>query len=37
MASFKSFEEMEVWKKSRQLTKKVYDLTGVGVFARDYV
>jgi len=36
MASFKSFEEMEVWKKSRQLTKQVYDLTGVGIFARDY-
>ena len=36
MASFKSFEEMEVWKKSRQLTKQVYDLTGIGVFARDY-
>lgn len=36
MASFKTFEEMEVWKKSRQLTKQVYDLTGVGSFARDY-
>jgi four helix bundle protein len=36
MASFKSFEDMEAWKKSRKLTKQVYDLTGVGVFARDF-
>lgn len=36
MASFKSFEEIEAWKKSRQLTKQVYDLTSVGVFARDF-
>lgn len=36
MASFKNFEEMEVWTKSRQLTRQVYDLTSVGVFARDY-
>lgn len=36
MASFKCFEEMEVWRKSRQLTKQVYDLTGAGIFARDY-
>lgn len=36
MASFKTFEQIEAWKKSRQLTKQVYDLTGVGIFARDY-
>lgn len=36
MASFKSFEEIEAWKKSRKLTKQIYDLTGVGVFARDF-
>lgn len=27
---------MEAWKKSRKLTKQVYDLTGVGLFARDF-
>ena len=36
MASFRSFEEMEAWKKSRKLTRQVYDLTGVGVFAKDF-
>ena len=36
MASFKSFEEIEAWKKSRKLTKQVYDLSGVGLFARDF-
>ena len=36
MASFKSFEDIEAWKKSRRLTKQVYDLTGLGVFAKDF-
>jgi four helix bundle protein len=36
MASFKSFEEIEAWKKSRKLTKQIYDLTGIGGFARDF-
>src|ERR1700704_5723893 len=36
MASFKSFEEIEIWKKARKLIKQVYVLSGVGVFARDF-
>src|SRR2546422_2621807 len=36
MAGFKSFEGIEAWKRARQLTKQVYDLTGVGAFARDF-
>src|SRR6267142_2803435 len=36
MASFKSFEEIEAWKKSRELTKQIYKLTGVGAFAKDF-
>lgn len=36
MASFKSFEEIEVWQKARGLANKVYDLTLEGSFAKDY-
>lgn len=36
MASFKSFEEIEAWKRSRRLTKQIYDLTGVDFFAKDF-
>jgi hypothetical protein len=34
MASFKNFEEIEAWKRSRKLTKQIYDLTGIGGFAK---
>lgn len=36
MASFKTFEEIEAWQKSRELTKQVYKITAEGTFARDY-
>ena len=36
MASFKTFEEIEAWQKSRELTKQVYRITAEGIFARDY-
>ena len=36
MATFKRFEEIDAWKKSRELTKRVYALSRVGAFARDF-
>jgi four helix bundle protein len=37
MASFKEFEEMEIWQKARHLAREVYRVTGNGAFARDFV
>ena len=36
MACFKTFEEIDAWQKSRELTKQVYRITAEGIFARDY-
>jgi four helix bundle protein len=36
MASIERFEDIEAWKKARQLTKSVYDLSNEGQFARDF-
>jgi len=36
MASFKSFEEIEVWQKARVLANRIYELTLEGSFAKDY-
>jgi four helix bundle protein len=36
MATFKTFEQIDGWQKSRELTKQVYSLTAKGGFARDY-
>ena len=36
MSTFKSFEEIEVWQKARQLTKGVYQASGKGSLARDF-
>src|SRR4030095_10730976 len=36
MATFKKLEEIEAWKKARQLTKKTYDVSRTGAFARDF-
>ncbi|MBC8029653.1 MAG: four helix bundle protein [Pyrinomonadaceae bacterium] len=36
MATFKNFEQIDVWQKSRELTKQVYSLTAKGDFAKDY-
>ena len=36
MASFKTFEEIDAWQKSRELTKQIYTLTSSGAFGRDY-
>jgi four helix bundle protein len=36
MATFKTFEEIEAWKKARELTKRVYAVSGSGAFAKDF-
>ena len=36
MATFKRLEEIEAWKKARELVNMVYDVTGEGDFARDF-
>lgn len=36
MSTFKKFEEIEAWKKARELTKRVYELSGKGAFAKDF-
>jgi len=36
MATFKTFEEIEAWKKARELTKRVYAVSGAGSFAKDF-
>ncbi len=36
MAGVSAFEELEVWKKARVLTKNVYELTKKEMFFRDY-
>jgi four helix bundle protein len=36
MATIKKFEEIEAWKKSRELTRKVYGASNQSPFARDF-
>ncbi len=36
MASFKRFEEIQAWQKARLATKKVYQVSKGGEFARDF-
>jgi four helix bundle protein len=36
MASAKSFEELEIWRKGRQLASDLYRITAAGTFARDF-
>ena len=36
MATFKRFEEIESWKRARKLTKRIYQLSNQGAFARDF-
>ncbi|HEX8424423.1 MAG TPA: four helix bundle protein [Pyrinomonadaceae bacterium] len=36
MGKIERFEELEAWKKSRELTKVVYQLSGSGSFGRDF-
>jgi hypothetical protein len=36
MATFKKFEDISAWQKSRELTKEIYSVTGQGGFSRDF-
>jgi four helix bundle protein len=36
MATFKKFEEIESWKKSRELTRRVYKISSKAAFAKDF-
>ena len=36
MATFKKFEEIECWKKARQLTRRIYEISDQGAFAKDF-
>jgi four helix bundle protein len=36
MASIKSFEEMEVWKRARVFANEIYEQTTTGTFERDF-
>lgn len=36
MATFKRFEEIESWKKARELSKRIYRVSGAASFAKDF-
>ncbi len=36
MSTFQTFEEIEAWQKARELTRRIYDVSEVGAFARDF-
>src|SRR5216684_5101332 len=36
MATLERFEDLDAWKKARELTKSVYQVTSAGEFARDF-
>ena len=36
MASIEKFEDIEAWKKSRELTRLVYEVSNAGRFAKDF-
>ena len=36
MATYKSFEDMEVWQRARVLANRIYALTQTGSFSKDY-
>jgi len=36
MTKIEKFEDIEAWKKGRELAKDIYTVTGKGEFARDY-
>ena len=36
MATFKKFEDIECWKRARQLTRRVYEITNRPAFAKDF-
>ena len=36
MGTFKSFEEIEAWQKSRELTRQIYEQSNKGLLSRDF-
>lgn len=36
MPIIEKFEDIEAWKRAREVTKKIYQLSGVGEFSRDF-
>ena len=36
MSTFQTFEEIEAWQKARELTRRMYEVSDHGVFARDF-
>lgn len=36
MATFRKFEDILAWQKSRQATKVIYDITNRGIFSKDF-
>ncbi len=36
MGTFKKFEEIECWKKARELTRRIYEVSGKGNFVKDF-
>lgn len=36
MATFKRFEDIQAWQKSRRVTRKIYEATATDRFARDF-
>jgi 23S rRNA-intervening sequence protein len=36
MATLERFEDLDAWKKARELTKSIYQVTSAGEFARDF-
>ena len=36
MATFRRFEDIVAWKKARELTRKIYAMTNVGAFSKDF-
>ena len=36
MATFTKLEDIQVWQKARELTRKIYEVTANGEFAHDY-
>jgi four helix bundle protein len=36
VSTFQSFEEIEAWQKARELTRRIYEVSELGTFARDF-
>ena len=36
MGTFRSFEEIEAWQKSRELTREIYEVSNGGLFRKDF-